>query len=88
MRAITRRLERLEAAARSGREGLGWLAVRQWLGESLSAGELERLATYRAMKPPYDPAAPIDTRGWSRAARELMGCHGPASQFHVPDLVK
>lgn len=86
MSRLGQRLAKLEAASQGQRQGPEWLAVRNWLGEPLSEAEQTKLAEWVANKPPYDALAPVDTRGWSREAREWLGFMGPAQEFHVAAL--
>ena len=78
------RLVRLEQGAGLDQNTPAWLAVRKWLGHALTADQEAEIAAWEAELPPYDPMAPVDTRGWSQEMREWLGYSGPGRENHTP----
>lgn len=84
-RAIASRLAKLEGSTSGGEDGPGWWAIQRWLGHPLTPEQDAAADAWHARQPKLDPSTPLDTRGWSREAREALGFHGPAQEFHVAD---
>lgn len=85
MSRMATRLARLERGTLEDRETPEWWAIRKWFGNALTAEQEIAVTKYEAAQPAYDPAAPVDSRGWSPELREWLGYHGPRRQSHVPE---